>query len=193
LSEHKSLAITSPPWRILSDLGAVSVVGNQVRAAREGASDLSRSSKSLNTVCDGSGGGKTLEDLEVKGKTSNMRRSHRSSTDGVGGAVGANPRGQNTLTGSKDIDTSAFQQLVGCSQGSERKRIQHTVVGEGSGLPGRGESSNSDGVGCIGRRLARHGQRVSILITVAGSNNRENARVVGSVDSRGPSLGSLTT
>ena len=77
--------------------------------------------------------------------------------------------------------------------GLRKERNQRTVVGEGSGLPGRGESSNSDGVGCIGGGLAGHGQGVSVLITVAGSNDREDTRVVGSVDSRGPSLGSLTT
>ena len=108
LSEYGSLAIPSPPLHIVLHLGAISVVGNQVRAARQGTSDLSRSSKSLDTVGNGSGSGKTLEDLKVKGKTGNMRRSHRSSADGVGGAVRTNPSGKDTLARSEDIDTSTF-------------------------------------------------------------------------------------
>lgn len=148
-------------------LSTVTVVGNEVGAAAEGASDPARGSKSLDAVGDSSRSGKTLKDLEVESKTSNVGASHGSSADGVGSGGGADPGGQNVDTGAEDINTG-------------------TVVGERSSAPARVDGSNGQGVGSVGRRLARDGERVAIVITVTGSDNGEDTSVVSSVDGSGP-------
>lgn len=102
-----------------------------------------------------------------------MRAGHRGTADGVGSRVGADPGGEDVDTRAEDVDSS-------------------TVVGERSRAPAGVDGSNGQSVGSVGRRLARDGKRSAGVITVAGSNNREDTRVVGSVDGRGPGLRSGT-
>lgn len=148
-------------------LSTVTVVGNEVRAAAEGTSDLARGSKSLDAVGDSSRSGKTLKDLEVESKTSNVGAGHGGSADGVGSGGGADPGGENVDTGAEDINTG-------------------TVVGERGSAPAGVKGSNGQGVGSVGGRLARDGERVAIGITVTGSDNGEDTSVVSSVDGSGP-------
>jgi hypothetical protein len=155
-------------------LSRSTVEGNQVGAAAQGASDTAGSTKSLDAVGNGSRGGKTLEDLEVESETSNVRAGHRGTADGVGSRGRANPGGQNADTRGEDVDTS-------------------TVVGERGSAPAGVNGSNGQSVGSVGRRLARDGKRAAEIVTVTGSNNGENTRVVSSVDSSGPGLRSGTT
>jgi hypothetical protein len=149
-------------------LSTVTVVGNEVGAAAEATSDLARGTKSLDAVGDSSRSAKTLKDLEVESKTSKVGGGHGSSADGVGSGAGADPGGQNVDTGAEDINTG-------------------TVVGERGSAPVGVNGSDGQGVGGVGRRLARDGERVAIDITVTGSDNGEDTSVVSSVDGSGPS------
>lgn len=102
-----------------------------------------------------------------------MRAGHGGAADGVGSRVGADPGGEDVDTRAKDVDTG-------------------TVVGERSRAPAGVDSSNGQSVRGVGGRLARDRKRSAGVVTVTGSNNREDTRVVGSVDGRGPSLRSGT-
>jgi hypothetical protein len=150
-------------------LSTVTVVGNEVGATAEGTSNLARGSKSLDAVGDSSRSGKTLKDLEVESKTSNMGAGHGSSADGVGSGAGADPGGLNVDTGAEDINTG-------------------TVVGERSSTPAGVNGSDGQGVGSVGGRLARDGERSATVITVTGSDNGEDTSAVSSVNGSGPGI-----
>ena len=157
-----------PPLSLQTRLSGT-VEGHSVGAAAEAASDAAGGGKRLDTVGNGSRGGKTLENLEVESKTGNVRASHRGTADGVGSAGGGVPGGQNVDTRTEDIDTSA-------------------VVGERGGSPAGVDGSNGQSVGNVGRRLARDWERTTEVVTVTGSNDGEDTLAVGSVDGRGPGL-----
>lgn len=90
-------------------LGTVAVVSNQVGAAVESAGDAAACAKRLDAVGDSSRGVEVLENLEVDGKASKVRRSHGGSRDAVGGRVAADPGRQNIDTGAEDVNTSTCQ------------------------------------------------------------------------------------
>lgn len=165
--------LSMSPRIIPSHLSTVTVVGNTVRRAAESTSDSASSGKRLDAVGNGGRGGETLKNLEVKSKTGNVRAGHGGTADGVGSRVGADPGGEDVDTRAKDVDTG-------------------TVVGERSRAPAGVDGSNGQSVRSVGRRLARDRKRSAGVVTVTGSNNREDTRVVGSVDGRGPSLRSGT-
>lgn len=75
----------------MAGLSAVSVENDDVGAAVKAASDAATGGQSLDAVGDSSGGGKTLERLEVKSKADNVGSSHGGAADCVGGSVGADP------------------------------------------------------------------------------------------------------
>jgi hypothetical protein len=154
-------------------LSTIAVVSHRVGASAEGTSDSASGGERLDTVGNRGGSGETLKNLEVQSKTSNVRAGHGGTADSVGGRVGADPGGEDVDTRAEDIDTS-------------------TVVGERSRAPAGVDGSNGQSVGSVGGRLARNGKRSAGVITVTGSNNREDTRVVGSVDGRGPGLRSGT-
>jgi hypothetical protein len=96
-----------------------------------------------------------------------MGAGHGSTADGVGSGAGADPSGQNVDTRAEDINTG-------------------TVVGERSSAPAGVNGSDGQGVGSVGGRLARDGERSATVITVTGSDNGEDTSVVSSVDGSGP-------
>lgn len=150
-----------------ANLSAVAVVDTNVGASRERAGDTVAGSKRLDAAGNSSRGVEILKGLEVDSKTSNVGAGHGgsavSSCDGVGSDAGR----EDINTRGKDIDTRA-------------------VVGEVGSLPGGVVGSDSQGVGDVGGRLGGNGERVVVLITVSGSNNSQDALVVGSVDSLSP-------
>lgn len=98
------------------------------------------------------------ERKEVGQKTSNVRRSHGSTRDGVDGVVGTNPGGLDVETGSKDVDALA-------------------VVGEVCAGIVEGGCTNGDGLlGSGGRVVARIG------VVVTGSNGEMQTSLHGGVD-----------
>lgn len=103
-----------------------------------------------------------------------MRAGHGGTADGVGSSAGGVPGGEDVDTRGEDINTG-------------------TVVGERGSAPAGVNGSNGQSVGDVGRRLARDGKRATEVVTVTGSNNGEDTRVVGSVDSSGPGLSRGTT
>lgn len=92
--------------RMSQCLGTITIVGKQVGAAVESTGDASTRAKRLDAVGDGSGSAEVLKRLQVDSKAGNVRGSHGSSGNGVGGRVAADPGRQDAHTGSEDIDTS---------------------------------------------------------------------------------------
>lgn len=83
-----------------------------------------------------------------------MRGRHRRARNGVGGAVAADPRGQDVGAGREDIEHAA-------------------IVGEGRTRPVRLNGTNGDG-----RRLGRGRVVGRIGVVVTGRHDGQNARIV---------------
>jgi hypothetical protein len=92
------------------------VVGDTVRAAALEISTLTGSSQSNDSVGDSRRAGETrLKTLEVKSKTNNVRASHGSTRDSLGGSGRANPCGKNVESRTEDVDNTAVVGEVGAS------------------------------------------------------------------------------
>jgi hypothetical protein len=99
-----------------------------------------------------------LEGEHVGKETSNVRRSHRGTGDGVDGVLAADPGGLDVKTGGEDVVALAVVGEVG------------TLIGESAGTNGDGLLSGGRGV------VARVG------VVVTGGNGEVDASVDGSVD-----------
>jgi len=100
-----------------------------------------------------------LEGEHVGKKTSNVRRSHRGTGDGVDGVLAADPGGLNVKTRGEDV-------------------VALAVVGEVGTLIGESAGTNGDSLLGSGRRVVA---RVGVVVT--GGNGEVDASVDGSVDS----------
>lgn len=154
-------------------LRAVAVVGEQVGATVQGASDTVSNTESLKTVGDSSRGREVLESLEVDSETSDVGSGHGGTRERSSGGVAANVRGQDTDTGGEDVDAGS-------------------VVGEGGGAERAVGRSNGEGVGGVGGGLAGDGERVAVLVSVAGGDDGEDTLGVGGLDGVGPGGRGLT-
>lgn len=106
---------------------------------------------------------------QVGEQTTDVRRSHRSTGDGVGGPVASVPGGKNVESGSEDVNTLA-------------------VVGEVGSLVVQVGSTNGDGVfGSSGRVVA------GVLVVVSSSDGKVKTRLDGLVDSIVEGLDFATT
>ena len=74
-------------------LSAVAVVGNEVGAAGAGAADLARGAEGDDAVAH-VGRGDALEGVQVEDEAGDVGGGHGGARDGVGGGVGADPRGE---------------------------------------------------------------------------------------------------
>lgn len=157
-----------------NSLRTVAVVGEQVRATTESASDAVSSAKSLEAAGNSSRSRQTLKGLEVDGETGNVGRSHGCTAERSSSAVSANVGRQDGDTGGEDVDAG-------------------TVVGERSGAEAGVSGRNGEGVGCVGGGLRGDGERVAVQVAVAGGDDGEHALGVGSLDGVGPGRGGRAT
>lgn len=148
-------------------LRAVAVVGEQVRATPEVASDAAGDTQSLNAGGNGSRGRETLKSLEVDSKTSNVGSSHGGTAETSSGRITTNVGREDSDTWSKDVDTS-------------------TVVGERGRAEAGVSSSDGDSVGGVGGRLAGNRKRVTVLVSITGSNDGKNTLRVSRLNGVGP-------
>ena len=112
--QHQQPLDSQPCHQKSNFLTTAVVVNNTVGAAALEISTLTSSRQGNNSASDGRRAGKTrLETLEVKSKTNDVRASHGSTGDGVGGSGRADPSRKDVETRSEDIDSAAEVGEVG--------------------------------------------------------------------------------
>lgn len=143
----------------------VAVEGKVVLGARGNTGDLALGGGALNVSAESSRGLGTLKSQVVGTETSDVGSGHGGTRDGVGGRVGADPRGQNVGAGGEDVD-------------------EGTEVGVRGKSISRGGGTDSAGGGLRGGRVAG-----GVGTVVSGGDGQEDTGADhvggGSVDGSG--------
>ena len=143
-------------------------VGESVGAAGD-VGDNVGGSELLDLLGHGGGAVEILQRHEVERQTNNVGGGHRGTRDGVGGGLGADPGGQDLLTGGEDVDDLA-------EVGEVSAGVVLADGGDGDGIGGRGRA----GLAGIG-------------VLVTGGDNGEDTLLEGALDGVVEGLGEGTT
>lgn len=138
-------------------LCTTAIVEEKVGAASARAGDKTRTGKTHNGGTNSSWAGQTLEGDEIGSDTSNVGASHRSTRDGIAGAVASNPGRSDARAWGEDV------------KGSAEVAVGGTGAGGGDGTDSK--SRGSGGWGEVG----------SVGIVVTGGNDEGHTGTDGIV------------